>query len=78
MEENIIKKVSKELGLTYRALGKNIGYSENTIRQSASSNKISIPLQKAIELYIHNLELSKELNELNTLKIIIKNIAKDI
>jgi len=40
-EENIhlIKRVSKELGLTYKELGEEIGYSEGNLRKSVSQNR---------------------------------------
>ena len=60
-EENIhlIKRVSKELGLTYRELGKKIGYTESNLRKSVSENRLSLPLQKAIELYLENIRLQQ-------------------
>ena len=59
-EIHLVKKVSKELGITYKELSKKIGYSESNLRQSVSTNKISGQLQKAIELYIETLELKKK------------------
>ena len=71
-KENIVKKVCKELGLTYRELGERIGYSEGAIKTAAASGKISEPMQKAIELYLKNLELEKELEESKQLKQILQ------
>ncbi|WP_456470021.1 hypothetical protein [Caminibacter sp.] len=45
INENIVKKVCKELGLTYRELGERIGYSEGAIKTAAASGKISEPMQ---------------------------------
>ncbi len=39
--ENIVKKVCKELGLTYKELGEHIGYSESAIKMAASTGKIN-------------------------------------
>ncbi len=35
---HLVKKVSKELGLTYKELGEEIGYSESMLRQAVSRN----------------------------------------
>ena len=72
METNIIKKVCKDLNLTYKQLGDAIGYSEGAIKTAAASGKISEPMQKAIELYLKNLELEKELQEAKQIKKILK------
>ncbi len=72
MSENIVKKVCKELGLTYKELGEKIGYSEGAIKTAAASGKISEPMQKAIELYLKNLELEKELQEAKQIKETLK------
>ncbi len=70
--ENIVKKVCKELGLTYRELGEAIGYSEGAIKTAAASGKVSEPMQRAIELYLRNLELEKELQEAKQIREILK------
>jgi len=72
MQENIVKKVCKELGLTYKQLGEKIGVSESSLRSAASTGKISNQIKKAIELYLENLELKKELQEFHTLKEMLK------
>ena len=71
-EENIVKKVCKELGITYKQLGEKIGYSEGALKTAASTGKVSEPLKKAIELYLENLELEKELNKLTEVKKTLK------
>jgi len=71
--ENIVKRVCKELGLTYRELGERIGYSEGAIRNCATK-EISEQMQKATELYIENIELKKQLQSTN----ILKNALKDL
>ena len=72
MSDNIVKRVCKELGLTYKELGEHIGYSEGAIKTAAASGKISEPMQKAIELYLKNLELEKELQEAKQIKETLK------
>jgi transcriptional regulator with XRE-family HTH domain len=78
LEENevhLIKRIKNETGLTYKELSEIIGYSENTLRQSISKETISIPLQKAIELYMETLKLNKELDKFKILEKAIQSIA---
>lgn len=56
IEQNLIKRVSKELGLTYAQLAEQIGYSEGNINKVASTGNISEPLKKAIELYLKTIK----------------------
>ncbi len=53
-EVNLIKKLRKDMNLSYRELSKILGYSENTLRQSVSRNIISVPLEQAIKEIAHN------------------------
>ena len=59
-EVHLVKRVSKELGLTYKELGEKIGYTESNLRKAVSDNRTTPQLKKAIELYIKNLKLEKE------------------
>jgi transcriptional regulator with XRE-family HTH domain len=68
MNENIVKKVCKELGLTYKELGEKIGYSEGAINKAGHSGQVSKSMQKTIELLLENLELKKQLNDCKTLR----------
>jgi len=74
-EENIVKKVCKELGLTYRELGERIGYSEGSIRNMASKTEISEPVKKAIELLYEIEDYKKQLKDCEEIKRIIKKWA---
>ena len=65
---HLVKKVSKELGLTYKELGEKIGYSESSLRKTVSNNTVSSQLKTAIQLYLDNLKLKKELDELEDFK----------
>jgi hypothetical protein len=67
-EVHLVKKVSKELGLTYKELGEKIGYSEGSLRRSVSTNQISGQLKKAIELYLKTLEFEKDRKEIESIK----------
>ena len=62
-EVHLVKKISKELGLTYKELAEKIGYTESNLRKSVSQNKISSQLEKAIRLYIRILELEQEVKD---------------
>ena len=71
MEEkkiHLVKKVSKELGLTYKELGEEIGYSEGNLKRAVHDNRTTSQLKKAIELYLKNLKLEKKLNETEEIK----------
>ncbi len=74
--ENLIKKTCKELGLTYRELGEAIGYGEETISKASRAEKISMPMQRAVELFLQNRELESKLSHLNELKTILKKIME--
>ena len=71
-EIHLVKKVSKELGLTYKELGEEIGYSESMLRQSVSRNTISSQLQKVLELYIKTIRLEKELEKTEVVKDVLR------
>ncbi|WP_169753603.1 transcriptional regulator [Campylobacter mucosalis] len=77
MDENIIKKVCKELGLTYKQLGEAIGYSEAAIKAAIAKNEISEPMRRAIELYQETLNLKEQNKEFEAFKAFFKNILKD-
>ncbi|ERJ24896.1 hypothetical protein UNSWCS_1296 [Campylobacter concisus UNSWCS] len=70
-DDNIVKRVCKELGLTYKQLGEAIGYSESALNNAARQEKISEPLKRAVELYLENLKLQQELADFKTLKAIL-------
>ena len=73
-EVHLVKRVSKELGLTYKELGEEIGYSESTLRKSVSENRITLQLEKAIELYLKTLEFEKERKEIREIKENIRTL----
>lgn len=75
-KENLIKKVCKELNLTYKQLGELIGYSEATLNKNASTGQISRAIEVAINLYLDNLKLRKELAKFTQLKELLKDITK--
>ncbi|ECP8550823.1 XRE family transcriptional regulator [Campylobacter jejuni] len=72
MNENIIKKTCKELGLTYKQLGELIGYSEGRLKQLAIT-EAGEQVQKACELLLECNYLKKELEKQNQLKQLLKD-----
>jgi len=78
-EVHLVKRVCKELGLTYRELGEKIGYSESNLRKSVSENRLSLPLKKSVELYVKVLNFQKKEEETDKLKDNIRtNLTKII
>lgn len=75
-DENIIKKVCKELNLTYKQLGELIGYGEEAVSKASRTGNISSTMNKALELYLENLELKDKLKVLDDLSNIIKQLSK--
>lgn len=73
---NIIKIACKITGLSYKQLGEHIGYSEDTIKGSASKGKISEPMERAIILYMKTLELEKELEKTAAFKAAMKSFLQ--
>ena len=73
-EIHLVKRVSKELGLTYKELGGKIGYTEGSLRRSVSTNQISSQLKKAIELYLEIIKLKEKLLAVKRFKEILDNI----
>ncbi|WP_416860584.1 hypothetical protein [Helicobacter ganmani] len=76
-KENLIKKTCKELGLTYRELGERIGYSEAGIKTAVSTNKISEPMQKSLEMLVKINLLEKEIQNQKEFKEAFKGFLKE-
>ena len=70
-EVHLVKKVSKELGMTYKELGEAIGYTEANLKRSVSTSQISKQMEKSIELYLKTIKLEKEIEDTNQLKNLI-------
>ena len=77
-EVHLVKKVSKELGLTYQELGKEIGYSEGTLRGAVSRNQLSGQLKKAIELYLEIIKFKEKEEKSKKQKELIATYSKKI
>jgi hypothetical protein len=70
--ENLVKKTCRELSLTYKQLGEEIGYGENSV-SNASRGEVSKTMMKAIELYVKNLNLTRELEDSEKIKLALKS-----
>lgn len=75
-EQNIVKKVCAELGITQKELAEKLGIKEQSLRNMTSSNKITEQVEKTINLLIENNELKKQLTDYNILKEVLKNLIK--
>jgi hypothetical protein len=71
-EIHLVKRVSKELGLTYKELGEKIGYTEGSLRRSVSTNQISSQLERAIELYLEIIKLKEKEQRTDEVKALLR------
>ena len=71
-EIHLVKKISKELGLTYKELAEEIGYSESNLRKSVSDNRVTKQLKKSIELYLRTIELEKKIEDVEQIKVLLQ------
>jgi len=76
-EVHLVKRVSKELGLTYKELGEEIGYTEGSLRRSVSTNQISSQLKKAIELYLEIIRLKEKEKQTNDVKALLRTFMSE-
>lgn len=88
-EDNYIKKIAKELNMTYRELGEAIGVSDTTLASSVSNDKVSTQIATSLKLLTENIRLKKEIDSLknkdlnrelkiyNQLKSVLKDILND-
>lgn len=73
--ENIIKQICKTYNLTYRELGESLGYGEEAISKAARTDKISTPMAKACEMFLHIKELESKISLLDELSIILQKLT---
>ena len=65
---NIIKRTSKELGMTYRELGEAIGVSDGALQNASSTGKISKQLTRSLELILENNSMKQDFEIVNKFK----------
>lgn len=73
---NLVKQTAKELGLTYKELSKELGYSESALNAAARKDELSEPLKKAIELYLENLALKEKIKLTEAFKQNLKDFLE--
>ena len=74
MDDNIVKRVCKELGITQRELADRIGMSEGGLRSALSLGKITPQVEKACEMILKIYELEKELENYKILQNALKSM----
>lgn len=72
-DENIVKKVCAELGITQRELAERIGMSADSLNNAVNQNKISKMAETAINLVLEVETLKKELSKYENLKSALKD-----
>lgn len=72
-DENIVKKVCAELGITQRELAEKIGMSADSLNNAVNQNKISKMAETAINLVLEVETLKKELSKYENLKSALKD-----
>ncbi|MBR8466215.1 helix-turn-helix transcriptional regulator [Campylobacter sp. faydin G-140] len=72
-EENIVKRVCSELGITQRELAERIGMSADSLNNAVSNNKVSQQTQKFLNFMLEHEELKKELSKYENLKNALKD-----
>lgn len=73
MNENIVRRVCKELGITQRELAERIGMSADSLNVAVSNNKISKMTEAAVNLVLEVESLKKELSKYENLKNALKD-----
>lgn len=71
-----VKRAAKLLGLTYKELAEQIGYTENGLKNAVAKNQITDQLKKTLELLQENKELKNKLEIQNTKFNELKNYFK--
>jgi len=67
-KENLIKKVCKELNVTYKQLSEKIGVSEGSLHNVSSTGKMSKQLEKSLELLLDNQAMKKDFEVISQFK----------
>ena len=72
---NLIKRVCLEQQLTYKEFGEKVGFGEGAIKNAAASGKISVQLNRAIEMYLEIQQLTLENKKFKKLQQLMKEIV---
>lgn len=65
-DENIVKKVCKDLGITQKELAERLGTHLTTVQKWAASDELPKNALKSIELLVENEKLKDKLNKFQT------------
>lgn len=77
MTADELKAFCKETGLTYKELAELIGMTEPSLRSAISTNKITLQVEKSVELLKEIKGLKDELSDWHTIKNLMqKNFTK--
>jgi DNA-binding XRE family transcriptional regulator len=74
IEENLVKKTCRELGITQKELAEKIGVKPESLNSSLSRGKISNQVIKSIEMLIEIKILKNKLSDCNKSESTIKNL----
>ena len=73
-----VKRTAKLLGLTYKELAKELGYSEPALKSAVAKDKVSSPMLMTLNLLLENKALKDEIQDLkakfNNLKETLNSI----
>ncbi|MGP1581043.1 MAG: XRE family transcriptional regulator [Wolinella sp.] len=77
-DENIVKKTCKELGITYKELGKRIGVSKEHIGRlaTADNDEIVEQIKRSLEMLLKINELEKKQKDIETFTAVLKKLSK--
>ena len=77
-----VKRTAKLLGLTYKKLAKELGYSEPALKSAVAKDKVSSPMLMTLNLLLENKALKDEIQDLkakfNNLKETLNSIKQRI
>ena len=74
MEENIVKKVCKELGITQKELAEKIGAAEATVRNWSAGKEVPRWAIKSMKLLIENQKYKNLVSAIKNLQNALKEI----
>lgn len=74
-EQNIVKKVCAELGITQKELAEKLATSKATVERWSSTGEIPESSKKYLEILLENEELKKENQEIKKALSILKKYS---
>jgi len=77
-QDNIVKFTCKKLDLSYKELAEAIGVKEQSLRNSISNGKITLQIEKSLNLLIENHSLKEQLEDCHTFREALINFTKKV